>query len=201
MPDRDTDENLLRRARAGEEDAFLLIYTRHRVAMYRFARRLLGSEGSAEDVTHDCFLSLFQNPERFDATRGASLRTYLFAAVHNLAMKHFRRAGREMWIDEMTDEPPPQQQQTPDTQQPLSRLIEAELSATVRAAVENLPALQREVLILFEFEDLSLSEIAVVLDAEVNTVKSRLARGRAGLRRTLSPYLERREALVGASEK
>ena len=197
MPDRDTDENLLRRARAGDEDAFLLIYTRHRVAMYRFACRLLGSEAIAEDVTHDCFLSLFKHPERFDATRGVRLRTYLFAAVHNLAMKQFRRAGRETWIDETTDELP----QTQDSQQPLSRLIEAELSAAVRAAVEKLPALQREVVILFEFEDLSLSEIAVVVDAEVNTVKSRLARGRAGLRRTLLPYLERREELVGALEK
>jgi len=197
LPDRDTDENLLERARAGEEDAFLSIYTRHRVAMYRFACRLLGSEAIAEDVTHDCFLSLFKNPERFDATRGVRLRTYLFAAVHNLAMKQFRRAGRETWIDETTDELP----QTQDSQQPLSRLIEAELSAAVRAAVENLPALQREVVILFEFEDLSLSEIAVVVDAEVNTVKSRLARGRAGLRRALLPYLERREELVGALEK
>lgn len=194
MPDRDTDENLLKRARAGEEDAFLLIYTRHRVAMYRFACRLLGSAASAEDVTHDCFLSLFKNPERFDATRGVSLRTYLFAAVHHLAMKQFRRAGRETWIDETTDEPP----QMRDAQQPLTQLIEAELSATVRAAVERLPELQREALILFEFEDLSLAEIAVVVDAEVNTVKSRLARARAGLRRTLAPYLERREELVGA---
>ncbi|HYP00334.1 MAG TPA: sigma-70 family RNA polymerase sigma factor [Pyrinomonadaceae bacterium] len=197
MPDRDTDEELLRRARAGEEDAFLSIYTRHRAAMYRFARRLLGSEAAAEDVTHDCFLSLFKNPERFDAARGATLRTYLFAAVHHLAMKQFRRAGHERLIDEATDEP-----RTPDPQQPLSRLIEAELSAAVRAAVEGLPALQREVLILFEFEDLSLAEIALVVDAEVNTVKSRLARARAGLRRTLAPYLARREeVLVEASEK
>lgn len=196
LPDReDTDEDLLARARAGDEDAFLSIYTRHRAAMYRFARRLLNSEAVAEDVTHDCFLSLFKNPERFDATRGASLRTYLFAAVHHLASKQFRRAGREMWIDETTatDEP-----QTDETEQPLSRLIEAERSAAVRAAVENLPALQREVLILFEFEELSLAEIAVVLEAEVNTVKSRLARGRAGLRRTLAPYLERRAELIGA---
>jgi len=173
-----------------------LIYTRHRVAMYRFACRLLGSEAIAEDVTHDCFLSLFKHPERFDATRGVRLRTYLFAAVHNLAMKQFRRVGRETWIDETTADEP----QTQDSQQPLSRLIEAELSEAVRAAVENLPALQREVLILFEFEDLSLTEIAVVVDAEVNTVKSRLARGRAGLRRTLLPYLEKREELVGALE-
>jgi len=197
LPDRDTDEDLLRRARAGEEDAFLSIYTRHRVGVYRFACRLLGSEAAAEDVTHDCFLSLFKNPERFDATRGATLRTYLFAAVHNLAMKQFRRAGREALMEEVRDEP-----RASDAEQPLSRLIEAELSATVRAAVEELPALQREVLILFEFEDLSLSEIALVVDAEVNTVKSRLARARAGLRRTLAPYLERREELlVGASEK
>ena len=198
MPDRDTDEDLLRRARAGEEDAFLSIYTRHRAALYRFACRLLSSEAAAEDATHDCFLSLFKNPERFDATRGASLRTYLFAAVHNLALKQFRRAGREELIDEATDEP-----RTSDANEPLSRLIEAELSEAVHAAVENLPALQRDVLILFEFEDLSLSEIALVVGAEVNTVKSRLARARANLRRTLAPYLERREEvlLVGASEK
>lgn len=204
MPDTDTDEDLLRRARAGEEDAFLSIYTRHRVAMYRFACRLLKSESAAEDVTHDCFLSLFKNPERFDATRGASLRTYLFAAVHNLAMKQFRRAGQEPSLDEATlmDKATAQQEpRTADAHEPLSRLIEAELSATVRAAVEQLPALQREVLVLFEFEDLSLSEIAVVVDAEVNTVKSRLGRARAGLRRTLAPYLERREEMVGATEK
>ena len=197
MPDTDTDEELLRRARAGEEDAFLSIYTRHRVARYRFACRLLRSESAAEDVTHDCFLSLFKNPERFDPSRGTSLRTYLFAAVHNLAMKQFRRAGQEAWMEEATLTEP----RTPDTDEPLSRLIEAELSAAVRAAVESLPALQREVLILFEFEDLSLAEIAVVVDAEVNTVKSRLSRARAGLRRTLAPYLERREELVGASER
>lgn len=201
MPDTvDTDEDLLRRARAGEEDAFLSIYMRHRVAMYRFACRLLRSEAAAEDVTHDCFLSLFKNPERFDPTRGTSLRTYLFAAVHHLAMKHFRRAGQETLMDEATtttaEEP-----RTSEADAPLSRLIEAELSATVRAAVETLPALQREVLILFEFEELSLAEIALVLDAEVNTVKSRLARARAGLRRTLAPHLERREELVGATEK
>ena len=197
MPDTDTDEDLLRRARAGEEDAFLSIYTRHRVAMYRFACRLLKSESAAEDVTHDCFLSLFKNPERFDPARGTSLRTYLFAAVHNLAMKQFRRAGQETWTDEATAQEP----RTPDAEEPLSQLIEAELATTVRAAVEQLPALQREVLILFEFEDLSLAEIALVVNAEVNTVKSRLGRARAGLRRTLAPYLERGAELVGASEK
>ncbi|MCA1567534.1 MAG: sigma-70 family RNA polymerase sigma factor [Acidobacteria bacterium] len=196
MPDTDTDESLLERARAGDEDAFLSIYTRHRVAMYRFACRLLGDSSAAEDVTHDCFLSLFKHPERFDAARGATLRTYLFAAVRNLSLKQFRRAAQETLIDEAADE-----RSAPDAEQPLSRVLEAELSAAVRATVERLPALQREVLILFEFENLSLQEIAVVVGAEANTAKSRLARARAGLRRALAPHLERRAELVGAPEK
>jgi RNA polymerase sigma-70 factor (ECF subfamily) len=164
--------------------------------MYRFACRLLGDASAAEDVTHDCFLSLFKHPERFDAARGASLRTYLFAAVRNLSLKRFRRAAQELLLDEATGEP-----SAPVAEQPLSRMLEAELSAAVRAAVGNLPALQREVLILFEFENLSLREIAVVVGAEANTVKSRLARARAGLRRALAVHLERRAQPVGMSEK
>ncbi|HLL14094.1 MAG TPA: sigma-70 family RNA polymerase sigma factor [Pyrinomonadaceae bacterium] len=196
MPDTDTDESLLARACAGDEDAFLSIYTRHRAALYRFACRLLGDATAAEDVTHDCFLSLLKHPERFDATRGATLKTYLFAAVRNLSLKQFRRASHETLLDEAAHE-----QSAPDAEQPLSRMLEAELSAAVRQAVESLPALQREVLILFEFENLSLQEIALVVEAEVNTVKSRLARARAGVRRALAPQLERRAELVGASEK
>jgi RNA polymerase sigma-70 factor (ECF subfamily) len=196
LPDTDTDESLLARARAGDEDAFLSIYTRHRVAMYRFACRLLGDASAAEDVTHDCFLSLFRHPERFDPSRGASLRTYLFAAVRNLSLKQFRRAARETLIDEAADE-----QSAPVAEQPLSRMLEAELSAAVRAAVSSLPALQREVLLLFEFENLSLQEIAVVVGAEVNTVKSRLSRARASLRRALAPHLAGDTELIGASEK
>ncbi|HEY9401972.1 MAG TPA: sigma-70 family RNA polymerase sigma factor [Pyrinomonadaceae bacterium] len=196
MPDTDTDESLLARARAGDEDAFLSIYTRHRAGLYRFACRLLGDATAAEDVTHDCFLSLLKHPERFDATRGATLKTYLFAAVRNLSLKQFRRAAHETLLDEAAHE-----QSAPAAEQPLSRMLEAELSAAVRLAVESLPALQREVLILFEFENLSLQEIAVVVEAEVNTVKSRLARARAGVRRALAPQLERRAELVGASEK
>lgn len=196
MPDTDTDESLLARARAGDEEAFLSIYTRHRVAIYRFACRLLGDASAAEDVTHDCFLSLFKHPERFDATRGATLSTYLFAAARNLSFKRFRRAEHESLFDEAARE-----QSAPEAEQPLSRVLEAELSATVRGAVEALPELQREVLILFEFENLSLQEIGIVVGAEVNTVKSRLARARASLRRALSPQLERRAELVGASEK
>ncbi|MGB7924091.1 MAG: RNA polymerase sigma factor [Pyrinomonadaceae bacterium] len=182
-PDSMTDERLLKRASRGDEAAFLLLYERHRDAVFRFAYRLLGSTALAEDVAHDCFLSLIKQPERFDPSRAVQLRTYLYAAARNLAMKHFRRQGREAAADELPEEP-----RAPSTEEPLRRLLDAELSSEVRRAVEELSPLQREALILFEYEELSLAEIAAIVGADIGTVKARLSRARQRLRRSLAPY-------------
>lgn len=178
-----TDERLLNRASRGDEAAFLLLYERHRDAVFRFAYRLLGSSGLAEDITQDCFLSLLRQPTRFDSTR-ASLRTYLLAAARNLSFKQFRNAGHDVAVEELTDE-----LRMPVGAEPLSRLLDEELSSEVRRAVESLPPLQREALVLFEFEELSLAEIALVVGADTGTVKARLHRARQRLKRVLAPYM------------
>ncbi len=183
LPEQTTDEALIKRASRGEEAAFLLLYERYRDPIYRFAYRLLGSATRAEDVTHDCFLSLLKRPDSFDPTR-ASLRTYLYAAARNLALKQFRRPRVEVTLDDLTDEP-----STHEAQQPLRQLLAAELAEVVERAVLNLSPLQREALVLFEYEELSLAEIAAVVGADVGTVKARLARARENLRRQLAPYL------------
>jgi RNA polymerase sigma-70 factor (ECF subfamily) len=179
-----TDETLLERASRGDEAAFRLLYERHRDAMFRFAYRLLGSVELAEDVTHDCFLSLMKRPGHFDPAR-ASLRTYLYAATRNLAMKHFRQRGQEITVEELPEEP-----QEPQASGPLGKLLDEELANLVRRAIAELVPLQREALVLFEYEGLALSEIAEVVRADVGTVKARLYRARAGLRRALAPYLQ-----------
>ncbi|HKG16014.1 MAG TPA: sigma factor, partial [Pyrinomonadaceae bacterium] len=79
-----TDEKLLQRAGRGDEAAFLTLYERHRDTVFRFAYRMLGSAALAEEVAHDCFLSLVRRPDAFDPSR-AALRTYLYAAVRNLS--------------------------------------------------------------------------------------------------------------------
>lgn len=178
-----TDERLLNRASRGDEAAFLLLYERHRDAVFRFAYRLLGSAGLAEDITHDCFLSLLRQPQRFDATR-ATLRTYLLAAARNLSSKHFRRAGSEVLVEELTEEP-----RAAEGAEPLRQLLDEELSSEVQRAIESLPPLQREALVLFEFEELSLAEIAEVVGADTGTVKSRLHRARQRLKTVLAPYM------------
>jgi len=189
LPERITDELLLKKAGDGDQAAFLELYDRYREPIFRFAYRLLGSVEIAEDVTHDCFLSLIRKPENFRPER-ASLKTYLYAAARNLALKHFRNQGRETGMDEVSEEP-----KEPSSRGPLRRLLDEELATQVREAILSLPPLQREALILFEYEGLSLSEVAEIEGTDVGAVKARLYRARKGLRRILSPYLKDNQEL------
>ena len=194
MPERTTDELLLEQAGEGDQAAFLELYDRYREPIFRFAYRLLGSVEIAEDVTHDCFLSLIRKPQNYRPER-ASLKTYLYAAARNLALKHFRDQGRETGLDEVSEEP----KESP-RRGPLRRLLDEELATHVREAIFNLPPLQREALILFEYEGLSLNEVAEVAGTDTGAIKARLYRAREGLRRMLRPYLESNQELNSGRE-
>lgn len=194
MPERTTDELLLKEAGEGDQAAFLELYDRYREPIFRFAYRLLGSVEVAEDVTHDCFLSLIRKPENYHPER-ASLKTYLYAAARNLALKHFRDQGRETGLDEVSEEP----KESP-RRGPLRKLLDEELATQVREAIFSLPPLQREALILFEYEGLSLNEVAEVAGTDTGAIKARLYRAREGLRRMLRPYLEGNQELNSGRE-
>jgi RNA polymerase sigma-70 factor (ECF subfamily) len=138
---------------------------------------MTGSSASAEDITQECFLALLAGAS-YDMARG-DLRTYLFGIVRNLALRRLRVTERE--CEEPDDVPSPH-----DT---AAELISAERAELVSRAIGELPAFQREALILFEYEDLSLEETAMVTGVEVGTVKARLHRARQALRRRLAPLL------------
>lgn len=183
MPDRTKDDLLLARAGAGDAAAFLQVYERHRAAIFRFSYRLSGSVDVAEDIAHDCFLSLIRKPGNFQPDRG-SLRTYLLSAARNLWLKQLRDLGREAALDDLA-----QDRFVAVDKEPLDRLLEDELAVKVREAVSNLPPLQKEALVLFEYEGLALTEIASMVGTDVGAIKSRLFRARERLRSTLGPYL------------
>jgi len=144
----------------------------------------------AEDITHDCFLSLIRKPENFNPGR-ASLRTYLYSAARNLSLKNFRDSGRETAIEGLEREP-----EIPVREEPLRRLLDEELTVKVKEAVSSLPPLQREALVLFEYEGLALSEIASVVGTDVGAVKARIHRARQRLKNTLRPYLNSGREIV-----
>ena len=194
MPEKTTDEVLLNKAGKGDQAAFLELYERYREPIFRFAYRLLGSVEIAEDVTHDCFLSLIRKPENYRPER-ASLKTYLYAAARNLALKHFRSQGRETGLDEVIEEP-----KDSSRRGPLRRLLDEELATLVREAVFSLPPLQREALILFEYEGLSLNEVAEIAGTDAGAIKARLYRAREGMRRMLRPYMNSNQELNSGRE-
>ena len=177
------EHELVKRSRLGEERAFLELYLRHRDNVFGFAYRMLGERQAAEDVTQDCFLNLMRQLDRFDPAQ-ASLGTYLYAMTRNLCYKQFRGV-----IEKET----PEFLRDPEDggSGPLTQLLEAELSTQVAQAVATLPEFQREVVILFEFEGLTLAEIAVIAEVDVGAVKSRLYRARQQLRNALAPYLKK----------
>jgi len=183
--DEATDEDLLRRTHEGDPAAFHQLYQRHVDTIFRFAYRMLGSQENAEDVTHDCFLALIRNPGKFDPRRGA-LRTYLYIAVRNLIAKRLRRPCAA----------PPAEHEMENLPEDLEKgalrlLLARELASKVRRAIGMMPPLQREVLVLSEYEEQSLSQIAGIVATDVGTVKSRLHRARAWLRREMAPYMSR----------
>jgi RNA polymerase sigma-70 factor (ECF subfamily) len=177
-----TDERLLEQAANGDTAAFQILYERYRDPIFRFAYRLLGSVEAAEDIAHDCFLSLIKEPGRFDASR-ASLRTYLYAAARNQASKRYQSFGRETAIDELVEEP-----RISDRQAPIALVLDDEMAGEIERAIASLPPLQREALVLFEYQDLSLAEVAAVVGADSGTVKGRLFRARQKLRARLDRY-------------
>ena len=182
MEHRETDEQLLENAAQGETKAFQVLYERYRDPIFRFSYRMLGSAEAAEDVTHDCFLSLIKEPGRFDQNK-ASLRTYLFAAARNQSAKRYLNFNRESPLEDYSET-----FSSPESHQPSQRVLDDELAAEVRRAIASLPPLQREALVLFEYEDLSLAEIGAVVGVDSNTVKARLFRARDKLRASLGRY-------------
>jgi RNA polymerase sigma-70 factor (ECF subfamily) len=144
-------------------------------SVYRFVYRMTRREDVAEDIAQETFLALVRSPERWNAARG-SMKTYLLAIARNLVLKRFRDYRTEEQLD---DE---EQGRATDPRTAL------EIGAAVASAIEELPGLQQEAVILFEYEGVTLEELAQIVAADVGTVKSRLHRARTRLRRTLAPY-------------
>lgn len=156
---------------------FQAAFAQHKDVVYRFAWRMSGP-AAAEDITQDVFVSLLRQPDRFDPARG-TLRAFLLGIARNLALKRWRNEHRFEPLDEEA-----MAAQVID----FDRLDVGEM---VGQAVRALGPLQREVVILAEYEGLTLAEIARTVDADVGTVKSRLHRARENLRRMLAPLRSR----------
>jgi RNA polymerase sigma-70 factor, ECF subfamily len=183
-----SDETLLRHAMAGDEEAFTRLYRRLRGVVYRFARQMSGESSVAEDVTQDVFLILLRKGELYDPQRG-SLSTYLMRIARNEIL---RRLDCDRAHVALVEEGSAPEKDTDENlivrSNPLGNLMRDEEIESVRQAVLALPLHYREVVVLCDLEEMSYGEAAALLGCAIGTVRSRLHRARALLKRRLRGY-------------
>jgi RNA polymerase sigma-70 factor (ECF subfamily) len=181
-----TEIDLLRQAQTGDIDAFGDLQILLESSIRRFVWRLLGNTDAEDDIVQDSLIALYLNLDRIDPPE--NLRPYLFRIVRNRCYDLLRKRRRyemlslddepvEAWVslNESSGEAGPEEV--------TDWLM---LHMEVQRAIDRLPELQRQALILYSEENLSYQEIAEVMNCSIGTVKSRLFYAKRTLRGLIS---------------
>jgi RNA polymerase sigma-70 factor (ECF subfamily) len=182
-----TDEELVFAVQSGDTHSLGVLVTRWERPLYRFVYRMLPRQEDARDICQETFLRVLKKAHRF--RQGSRFSTWLYQIALNLCRDQMRR--RRRWrlvldeareIDDRVDQLPLGNSNGADPSQGVER---REVNEAVTHALRKIPAEQREVLILKEYEGLKFKEIAEILDCPESTVKSRMYYGLSGLRTAL----------------
>lgn len=171
------DDLTVRRAQRGDEQAWRALIARFQHPVHALIWRLLAGRARhrVEDLAQETFVRVLRALPQFELSGPASLSTWILTIATRLALNELRRPE----LAELDDEPP--------AHEGADRATEREQLATeIAACVAALPEPQRVVLVLREYHDLDYDDIARMLDLELGTVKSRLARARTALREQLT---------------
>ena len=160
---RQPDDELLRLSGAGDRDAFVTLFYRYQVMVYRFARQMSGRTDTAEDVTQEVFIALMQHGDRFDPRIGA-LSTYLYGMARNLVLRRLRQKGTRIEVDVASFDANPPRALMAETD-PVEDLARAKRVQALRRAILALPVHYREVVVLCELNEVSYEDAARVVSA------------------------------------
>ena len=182
-----TDQELAARARDGDQDAFEQLVRDNEKRIYTLALRMTGSREDALDLAQDAFFQAWKALPTFQGE--SSFATWLYRLATNLCLDHLRAQKRRtqsmgpaLSLDDAENGPV----QVADQQlQPQEAVERSERRRALERGLASLPDHHRQVLIMRELSGLSYQEIAQVLDLDLGTVKSRIARARLSLRKIL----------------
>lgn len=191
--DERSDHELLAAHRAGDADAFGILFRRHRDRLWAVALRTTGDREEAADALQDALVSAFT---RADGFRGeAAVTTWLHRIVVNACLDRLRRQRvrrADPLPSDLDDRPAPSHPAlpglvggAPEGADPEAAALSSDRRHRVLAALKQLPAEQRAALVLVDLEAYPVQEAAAILACPTGTVKSRCARGRARLAQLL----------------
>lgn len=157
------DAELIRRWRGGDAGAFDALVRRWQQPAARFLARLLGPAGPVADLSQELFLRIYLWRDRY--REEGSFSTWLYRVALNLARDHARKSERQ---------PTPLPEEVPVCgRDEMPRWEHAELRDTIDAALADLPAPLREVLVLRHYEEMNFEEMGRLLEVPASTLKSR----------------------------
>ena len=171
------DAQLIAACRRGEARAMEMLYHQFKRRVFGMAHRIVGVS-DAEEVAQEVFVRVFRGLTNF---RGDSqLSTWVYRLTVNAALSHLAKRGRrhEVGDDGLTELPAP-----PTTER------DSALASRIEAALTQLPAGYRAILVLHDIEGLSHEECAAILECRIGTCKSQLHKARARMRELLGPSL------------
>ena len=184
------EHNLFEEAKARNHTAFDRLQETLDASVRRFVRRLVGINEAEDDIVQDAFLALYMNLERLESSE--HLRPFLFRVVRNRCYDTLRRQGRFRYVplDAAVDDSAVDSSFLTDRRrQPDEELHWTLLYTEVQKAIDRLPEIQRQTIVLYCEENLTYAQIAVAMATDIGTIKSRIFYGRKNLRKLLKPEI------------
>lgn len=185
---------VIRELKAGSEEAYAWLVGEFHQPVYNIVYRVLTDPADAADTTQEVFLKVFRGMKHFHGE--SSLKTWIYRiAIHEASNRRrwwFRHKAKEISM-----EPEPATEQVSQSlnlalvdrhKSPFESAADREIQARVEEELRQVPEPYRTVVVLRDIEDLSYEEIAEITQVSLGTVKSRITRGRAALRKRLGGY-------------
>ena len=181
------EREIIQKVLDGDNDAFGLLVEKYQTKVYNLALRMSGNEDDAFDLSQEAFLRAWRSLGSFHFE--SSFSTWLFRLTSNICLDFLRAKKRKAAVSlTVTDDEDGEEVQLdvvdPD-KTPEEAVIAAEDRQLLIRALNELPAVQRQILTMRAIDDLSYTQIAEILQIEEGTVKSRLSRARTALRNKL----------------
>jgi RNA polymerase sigma-70 factor, ECF subfamily len=177
-------EDLIARARAGDQEAFRLLFVRFSRPVFHFIYQLVSQRDLADELTQETFVRAYRNLKQLrDDSR---FSTWLFGIGHNVAREFLRSKQRQ--IESLSEEI----NQSEDTRSisPVDGVLEKELNLAIEKALQELDEERRAIFVLKVFQQLSYQEIVEITGFSLAKIKTELHRARLKLRQRLRCYVE-----------
>lgn len=188
-----SDEEVIDRVLKGEKELYAIIVRRYNQRLYRVGMSMLNNDTEVEDAMQMAYINAYQHLGKFAFK--SSFPTWLTRILINECLLQQKKKGKSIFLNDEHMENVILNQHSVESQTPMTRILNAELSTVLSDAIRKLPEKYRTVFVMREIESMNVAETQACLDISEENVKVRLNRAKAMLRLELGEYFKKDQIL------